>query len=140
MKAFLLAAAALAAPAVAQGPYGSADRYPDRSRPEPIDIAMTDEGFVPRQIDLRGGAPYVLRVVNRSGKGHNLTQKSFFQNARVAPPDRGWTHDGRISLRPGESAIVHLRAPDTRPGGTYQFSSTVLGDLDSGYKGVFTIR
>jgi hypothetical protein len=35
---------------------------------------------------------------------------------------------------------VRLRAPATRPGGTYQFSSTTLGDADDDYKGVFLIR
>ena len=141
MKMLLVAVATLAAPApaliLAQAPYGSG---PDRSGPTPITIEMTDDGFLPRQTVLRRGAPYVLRVVNRSGKGHNLTQKVFFQLARVAPSDRGWTHDGRISLKPGESATVSFRAPDSRPGGTYEFGSTTLGDAVSGYKGVFVMR
>lgn len=133
MRTVLIAAAALAAPALAQAP----DRGP---RPEPITITMTPDGFAPARFDLRGGAPYVLRVVNRSDKGHNLTQKSFFRMARVDPSDRGWTRDGRISLKPGERAVVHFLAPDTRPGGTYEFTSDVLGDAGKNYKGVFVIR
>ena len=136
MKALLVAPAALALaiPAIAQAP----GRNP--GRPEPITIAMTDGGFLPGRFALRGGTPYVLRLTNRSGKGHNLTQKAFFQDARVDPHDRGWVRDGRISLRPGERATVHFLAPDVRPGATYQFSSTVLGDAASDYKGVFLIR
>ncbi|WP_174293221.1 hypothetical protein [Sphingomonas bacterium] len=137
MKMLLVAVAALATPAVAQGLDGG---RPDWSRATPITIEMTDQGFAPREIELRRTAPYVLRVVNRSGKGHNLTQKVFFQLARVAPSDRGWTHDGRISLKPGESATVRFRAPDSRPGGTYEFGSTTLGDAVSDYKGVFLMR
>lgn len=132
MKMFLVALAAVSATAVAQAPY--------RPRPEPITIEMTDDGFLPHETVLRRGAPYVLRVVNRSGKGHNLTQKVFFRLAQVAPSDRGWTRDGQISLHPGESATVRFRAPDSRPGGTYEFGSTTLGDAASNYKGVFVMR
>ena len=132
----LLTALALPGPSQAQG-YRHARPLP---QPRPIDIAMTDDGFVPARAVLRRGAPYVLRVVNRSSKGHNLEQKAFFRLAAVAPEDEGWTRDGRISLRPGESAIVHLRAPLSRPGGTFEFSSTVLGDAGKDYRGVFAMR
>lgn len=135
MKTVLFAAATLAVPALAQPA-----RAPRPPRPTPISIAMTDNGYVPRQIVLRAGAPYVLRLSNRSSKGHNLSQGAFFQNARVDASDSGWTRDGRISLRPGERAVVHFLAPETRPGGTYQFSSTVLGDSAKSYTGVFVIR
>ena len=133
ISAAVLAALALPAPSPAQ----------DHGRvrpPQPINIVMGDDGFAPARAVLRRGAPYVLRVINRSSKGHNLEQKAFFRLAAVAPEDEGWTHDGRISLRPGESAIVHLRAPLSRPGGTFQFSSTVLGDAGKDYKGVFVMR
>ena len=136
---FLLAAAALAAPALAPALAQSAGPAP-RVRPQPITIAMTDDGFVPRRFVVRGGAPYVLRIVNRSGKGHNFTQNAFFANADVAPEDRRAANGGQISLHPGESATIHLLAPDTRPGGTYEFVSTVLGDAGKDYKGVFVIR
>ncbi len=134
ISAAVLATLALSAPSQAQG-----YRYA-RPLPQPIDIVMTDDGFLPAHAVLRRGAPYVLRVVNRSSKGHNLEQKAFFRLAAVAPEDEGWTRDGRISLRPGESAIVHLRAPLSRPGGTFEFSSTVLGDAGKDYRGVFVMR
>jgi hypothetical protein len=132
MKTLLLALATLAAPAAAQAP--------NWAKAQPISITMTDHGFVPRTIAVRRDGLYVLRMTNRSGKGHNLTQKSFFANAQVAPQDRGWVRDGRIVLNARERATVHFRAPVTRPGGTYQFSSTTLGDADDDYKGVFLIR
>ena len=134
IPAALLAALALPLPLQAQ------THRQARVLPRPIDIAMTDNGFLPAEVTLRRGAPYVLRVTNRSSKGHNLEQKAFFRLAEVAPEDAGWTRDGRISLRPGESAIVHLRAPLSRPGGTFEFSSTVLGDAGRDYKGVFVMR
>jgi hypothetical protein len=132
MKTLMLALAALSAPAVAQAPKWS--------KPQSITITMTDHGFVPRQIAVRRDGLYVLHVVNRSGKGHNLTQKSFFANAHIQPQDRGLVRDGQIVLNAGERATVRFQAPDTRPGGMYQFSSTVLADAGEDYKGAFLIR
>lgn len=132
MKAFALTLAVLAVPATAQ--------VPDRAKAQPISITMTDHGFEPRRIAVTRGGRYVLRITNRSGKGHNLTQKAFFANARVEPQDRRWIRDGQIVLDAGRRATVRLRAPTTRAGGTYQFSSTVLGDADDDYKGAFLIR
>jgi hypothetical protein len=132
MKAFVLALAVLAAPAAAQAP--------NWSKAQPISITMTDHGFIPRRIAVQRDGLYVLRITNRSGKGHNLTQKSFFANAFIQPQDRAWVRDGQIVLESGQRAVVHLQAPATRRGGTYQFSSTTLGDADDDYKGVFVIR
>ena len=132
MKLLVLASLALAASAAAQAP--------NAARAKAVSITMTDRGYVPRRIVLQRGAPYVLHVVNRSDKGHNLTQKSFFHSARVEPHDRGWTRGGRISLEAHRSATIRLRAPMTRPGGTYEFSSTTLGDADNEYTGVFIMR
>lgn len=132
MKAALaLAAVALAGPALAQMP---------GERAEPITIVMTDQGFAPANIVLHRGAPYVLRVINRSGKGHNLTQEVFWRVARVAPADRGWTRDGKIVVPSGGRAIVHFIAPMSRPGGEFQFSSTTIADAPLDYKGRFLIR
>ena len=132
MKPILLALLAVATPAVAQAP--------DWSKAEVISVTMTDHGFIPRSIPLRQGARYVLRIANRSDKGHNLTQKAFFDQSRVAPQDQRKTDDGQIVLAAGERTTVRFAAPLTRRGGTYEFASTVLGDADEDYKGVFIIR
>lgn len=132
MKTVLLALIALATPAVAQPS--------DRRAPQPVRIAMTDHGFVPRTITLRRGGSYVLHITNRSDKGHNLTQKAFFAASRVAREDRRVADDGQIVLAAGERATVRFEAPLTRPGGTFQFSSTTLGDADNDYTGVFRMR
>ncbi len=132
MKTALLALMAIATPAIAQ--------TPDARAPQPVTITMTDHGFVPRTIVLRRGGSYVLRIANRSDKGHNLTQKAFFRAARLSRKDRGLAGDGQIILAAGERATVRFEAPLTRPGGTYQFSSTTLGDADNDYTGVFRMR
>jgi len=132
MKAILVGMIALAAPVAAQ--------TPDWRKAQPVTITMTDDGFVPRTIPLRQGGTYILRIANRSDKGHNLTQKAFFDQARPAPRDQYKVGDGRIVLASGERATVRFQAPVTRRGGTYQFSSTTLGDADKDYKGVFVIR
>lgn len=132
MKSILLGMIALAAPVAAQAP--------DWNKAPVVSVTMTDDGFVPRTIPLRQGARYVLRVTNRSDKGHNLTQKAFFDQARVLPRDLDKIGDGQIVLASGERLTVRFQAPVTRRGGTYQFSSTVLGDADKDYKGAFLIR
>jgi hypothetical protein len=133
MKAALLITLALAAtPAMAQAP--------DWSKAQSISITMTADGYVPHRIPLRRGGLYVLHVSNRSDKGHNLTQEAFFRSARVHPDDRDLTRDGQLVLKSGERMTIHFRAPTTPAGGTYQFSSTVLADADSDYKGVFVMR
>jgi hypothetical protein len=132
MKALVLIGLSLAAPAAAQ--------EPDWAKAKAIYITMTDQGYQPGRIALRRNTPYVLHISNRSDKGHNLTQKAFFKFAQVAPSDRRWTVDGQIVLKANERATIRFRSPATRPGGTYQFSSTTIGDADSEYTGVFIMR
>lgn len=132
MKTALLALVAVATPAIAQ--------TPDWRTARPVNITMTDRGFVPRSIPLRRGRVYVLHIANRSDKGHNLTQKAFFSAARLPREDRRFTNDGQIVLAAGERATVRFQAPFTRSGGTFEFSSTTLGDADNDYKGTFLIR
>jgi hypothetical protein len=132
MKTVLLALVAIATPALAQ--------TPKANTPQPVTITMTDHGFVPRSVVLRRGGSYVLRIANRSDKGHNFTQKAFFAAARLAREDRGLARDGQIVLAAGERATVRFQAPLTRSGGTFQFSSTTLGDADNDYTGVFRMR
>jgi hypothetical protein len=132
MKPILIGMIALATPVAAQ--------TPDWRKAQTITVRMTDDGFVPRSIPLRQGAPYILRISNRSDKGHNLTQEAFFRQARVAPRDTDKVYGGKVVLASGEGLTVRFQAPVTRRGGTYQFSSTVLGDAGKDYKGVFVIR
>lgn len=132
MKSLLVLMIALATPAAAQ--------TTDWSKAKPISITMTEQGYTPSRIVLQRNAPYVLRISNRSDKGHNLTQKAFFASARVRPADRGWVRDGQIVLKAGERTTIYFRAPGTPSGGTYEFSSTTLADAASEYTGVFEIR
>ncbi len=140
MKSPVLAALALALP-LASMPLAAAGAQTGRAvTPKPLSITMTDQGFVPGRIVVQRGAPYVLRIVNRSRQGHNLSQKAFFRLARVDPQDRVWTRTGTVSLDPGQSALIRFSAPTTRPGGRFEFSSTVLGDAGKDYTGAFLIR
>jgi hypothetical protein len=128
MKAVLLAAVALAAPAVAQ------------PKPQTVSITMTEHGYAPRVVTLRSGMAYTLVITNRSDKGHNLAQGAFFRDAEVAPGDRPLVGDGKVVLDAGQRAVIHLVAPRNRPGARYRFSSTVIADADNDYKGSFYIR
>ena len=138
MKIALLALVAIATPALAQTP--AVRKAPAVNKVQSVNIAMTDHGFVPRDITLRRGSAYVLHIANRSDKGHNLTQTAFFNAALLSREDSGLARDGQIVLAAGERATVRFRAPLTRSGGTFQFSSTTLGDASEDYTGVFHIR
>jgi plastocyanin len=48
-----------------------------------VEVALESFRFAPASIHLRAGQPVVLRLVNRSGGGHNFVAPDFFDSARV---------------------------------------------------------
>lgn len=132
----LLAALALAAPAVAQTRAGA---VPDWTKGAPIAITMTGHGFVPARIVLTHGKPYVLRFRNTSSHAHNFSAKSFFDQALVSPRDQAWVAHDTVTLAAGQSATIHIVAPTT-PGARYDFRSTRVADADNKMKGAIYVR
>lgn len=122
--------AGLAAPAAAA---------PDWSRGTPVRVTVTNDRFVPDAIALRRNRPYVLTLRNPSTRTHNFSAPSFFKYARVSPRDAGWVTDNAVTLRPGQTARLHIVAPDT-PNARYDFRSTRLGDAAERLKGIITVR
>jgi plastocyanin len=61
--------------------------------------------YAPAPIQLAAGRPITLRFVNRAGKGHDFTAKSFFRSARILS---GRVADGEVELSPGQSVDVTL--------------------------------
>lgn len=121
---------AAAAPAVAQ---------PAFPKGPTIRIAMTDHGYVPSNVTLRAGRPYTLRFVNQSGRGHDFTSNSFLGMARVSPRDQYNLRNNKVDLDPGQSATLHIIAPDVH-GARYEFHSQHLTDAASGLKGFIYVR
>lgn len=71
--------------------------------PTHLTIALSSFRVDPDPIRLKRGQPYVLHLVNRSGRKHNFVAPSFFAAARAAR--------GRFEVPPGGGANVAIVAP-----------------------------
>lgn len=80
----------------------------------PLAIKLSSFKYDPSTITLRHGVPYILRLENVSDGGHDFQAREFFAQAEIAETDRPKVSDGKVSLRGGESADIHLIAP--KPG------------------------
>jgi uncharacterized cupredoxin-like copper-binding protein len=70
-----------------------------------VNITLASHYFAPSPVHLAGGVPVRLVFVNRAGKRHDFTARSFFRYSRIL---RGRVHDGEISLAPGQTAVIDL--------------------------------
>jgi len=129
LSAALLPLALLAAPAAAQ----------DWTKGAPVRITAGAAGFAPATLALRSGRQYVLTLRNASRDRVNFSAPSFFKYARVAPRDAGWVVQNRVELAPGQTARLHIVAPDT-PNARYDFRSTRLSDAGQNMKGEILVR
>ena len=77
-----------------------------------VEIALSNFRYTPSAIALHHGQSYVLHFINQSGGGHDFSAREFFTAASVDPADRARISNGEVALRGGESADVHLIAPE----------------------------
>lgn len=129
MRSRLLAIAALA---VGLGLAGAAS-----AQPTVINVQLSDFKFVPMQIALRVGQPYVLHLVNTSGKSHDFNAPAFFASVSLAPASAGQVHDGDVGLDGGESADIALTP---QKAGTYPLKCTHLFHEMFGMKGQIVVQ
>ncbi len=95
-----LRAAAIAALSLASVPSAAV------AQPAPVQVIdLVSYAYAPTPIRLRAGAPVTLQFVNRAGKGHDFTARSFFRSARILS---GRVVGGEVDLRPGQIANVTL--------------------------------
>ncbi|MGN6155063.1 MAG: cupredoxin domain-containing protein [Sphingomicrobium sp.] len=87
----LVAAIALAAPAVAQNPTNV------------VPIQLYSYGYTPSPIVLRAGVPVTLVFNNLSGIGHTFKAPAFFASARMLS---GMTMAGEVHVMPHKSMSV----------------------------------
>ena len=71
--------------------------------PTHLTVILSNYRFDPAPIRLRRGQPYVLHLVNRSGRGHNFVAPAFFAAAGAGR--------GKIDVPPGGGANVAIVAP-----------------------------
>ena len=80
-------------------------------QPTVLNVQLTNFEFTPNSIVLDHGRPYVLRLTNASGGGHDFTAREFFAAASVASGDRRYITDGEVEVPPGQVREIHLTAP-----------------------------
>ena len=68
-----------------------------------LTITLSNYRFDPAPIQLRRGQPYVLHLVNRSGRRHNFVAPEFLAAAR--------TGRGKIEVPAGGAVNVAIVAP-----------------------------
>ncbi|WP_162527281.1 cupredoxin domain-containing protein [Sphingomonas solaris] len=133
LAAALLIAAATTSAATAAPP------VPNWTKGTPIDVTVTNNRFTPDRLTLKRGRQYILRIHNRSDRKHNFSAPQFFTAARVSPRDSGWVTDDKVDLAPGQSATLHIVAPDT-PNALFSYRSTNLLDAAENMKGEIRVR
>ena len=79
--------------------------------PAAVNVQLSNFKFTPRTIILDHGRPYVLRLYNASGGGHDFTAREFFAAASIAPSDRRWVREGEVEVPPGQLRAIRLTAP-----------------------------
>ena len=83
-------------------------------------IMLESYRYTPAPVDLAGGVPVRLLLVNRSGKPHDFTAPAFFASAQMIG---GPVPGGKIRLGAGRRAAIDL-VPRR---GTYKVHCTQFG-------------
>ena len=82
------------------------------AQPAPtLAVQLSNFKFAPNTIALNHGQPYVLRLVNVAGGGHDFTASKFFAAAAIAPADRRLIQEGVVEVPAGQVREIHLTAP-----------------------------
>ena len=85
--------------------------------PALVEVHLSNFRFTPRVLVFNHGRPYTLRLVNRSGDGHDFTAPEFFARANVSASGRAMIRGGDIEVPPGQVREIRLVAP---PPGRYK--------------------
>ena len=124
LPAFAIALAA-AAPAASQA-----------QQPATVSVTLSNFSFNPAEIQLRGGVPTVLHLVNTASGGHNFTAPEFFAAAKIAPASQALVREGKVEV-PKHSALDVTLTPAA---GQYSLKCTHTLHSTFGMKGTITVR
>ena len=105
--------------------------------PTVVDVHLSNYRFDPRPIQLQRGHPYVLRLINDSGGGHNFAAPAFFAAAGIAAADRAWLKNGKVEVPSRQIRQIRLTAPGP---GTYRLKCTHFMHGAFGMKGSIVVR
>jgi len=99
-------------------------------------VEMSNFKFAPAAVDLRAGAPVVLRLRNIGSGGHSFSSPAFFAAAKMEPAGSALVHNGKVEVA-GHSSID---LPLTPAAGQYAFKCTHTLHASFGMKGTITVR
>jgi uncharacterized cupredoxin-like copper-binding protein len=106
-------------------------------QPTVLNVQLSNFSFTPSDIVLEHGQPYVLRLANAAGGGHNFTAREFFAAASVAAEDRRYISEGEVEVPPGQVREIHLTAPAA---GKYNLKCTHSLHKLMGMSGTIIVR
>lgn len=106
-------------------------------QPIVLNVQLSNFSFTPSDIVLEHGRPYVLRLSNAAGGGHDFTAREFFAAASVAAEDRRYISEGEVEVPPGQVREIHLTAPAA---GKYNLKCTHCLHKLMGMSGTIIVR
>jgi len=105
--------------------------------PVTVNVQMSNFKFAPSTIVLDHGRPYVLRISNLSGGGHDFTAADFFAKSQIAAADRDLVQEGAVEIPGGQMKEIHLTAPGA---GRYKVKCTHTMHKMLGMSGTIVVR
>ncbi len=105
--------------------------------PTVLEIHLSNFRFTPQSIVLDHGRPYVLRLVNDGGGGHDFTASEFFAGSAIAPRDRAMVMEGEVEVPGHQVREVQLTAPRA---GHYKLKCSHPFHKTFGMKGTIVVR
>jgi len=106
--------------------------------PATLNVELSSFKFAPSTIVLDHAKPYVLRLTNVSGDGHDFVAEGFFGAASVAPADRRLIAEGGVEVPAGQAVEIHLTAPAAA--GTYKLKCSHAFHKMFGMSGSIVVR
>ena len=105
--------------------------------PTAVNVQLSNFKFAPSTIVLDHGKPYVLRLINQSGGGHDFTATNFFAAANIAASDRRLVQEGSVEVPGGQTKEIRFTAPAA---GRYKLKCTHSMHKMFGMSGTIVVR
>lgn len=86
-----------------------------------VNVSLANFRFAPRTIRLEQGRPYLLRLTNQAGGGHNFVARDFFAAASLDAASRVKVREGGVEMPARGAVDIRLTAP---PRGRYKLRCT----------------
>ena len=133
LSALIILGTATTAAAVAQGADQAQVMSETVAQPRMVEVDLSNFAFGPKTIQLQGGVPIVLKLVNTASGGHNFSAPQLFAAARgVSGPVRR----GAVEV-PGHQS-VDIRLTPAR--GSYRLRCTHTLHTAFGMTGTITVE